>query len=143
VNLSVQLITQLKQEVAVLLFKVITVDNKVSKQLIVFRNLYLAGQGDFADIFIEYASRLKHKFDAILVPVSGKDVRQVFKRALIDTGLDKKIEEDIISKLSFEVVTKISNAKFFESSIFGVPIRQNYKLEWPMSIVISPQDISK
>jgi hypothetical protein len=141
ITFIVQLITQLKQEVAILLFKVITVGNQISNQFLAFRQLYLAGQGDFVDVFIEEAQVKRQKLDSVLVPVSGNDVHQVFKRALIEVGLDKRIDERILNKFSFDI--KNESTKFFESSIFGVAVKQHYKLDWPMSIIISHQDIQK
>jgi hypothetical protein len=133
----------LYQEVSLLLFQAITVDDTISKQLEMFRLVYLAGMGDFVDAFIDEADRLKVKLDSALIPVAGNDITQVFLRVVTDLGLESRVDEKVWRNYSFEILNENTNLKSLQSGLFGVGFQTNYELEWPLTLFISTDDIKR
>jgi hypothetical protein len=133
----------LHHEVSILLFKVITVDDKISKQLKTFRLIYLAGQGDFVDAFIDEADRVKAKLDAALIPVVGNDITQAFLRVCSDLSLENSVDEALLHNYSFEIVGQESHLKSLHTGLFGVAFQTNYNLEWPLNLFVSKDDIKR
>lgn len=60
----------LRRDIGYLLFDAITVNDQISHQLHAFRSIYLAGQGNFLDDFLDEQTKLKAKLDESFVPIN-------------------------------------------------------------------------
>jgi hypothetical protein len=116
------------------------------------------------DSFIDGAAILLAKQELLLLPVNGYELNGFLKKCFQDLDLDCVIENSILKNYSLVKVGKHSESSDdprlgkelveprqkdpldtneFSKCLFGSEIKLTIKLESPMDLFISPQDLSK
>ncbi|KAI8902256.1 gamma-tubulin complex component protein [Globomyces pollinis-pini] len=127
-------INSFKSEIVQILFTSVTIKNQISYPLHSFRQIYLMGQGDFNDEFIEQCWELKKKSDLALLPTSEREFNRLFKRIAEDYLHDEW------AKFSLPNFEFIDVQKDYTGPI-EFPKYLNYNVTWPFDLFVNSKDI--
>ncbi|KAJ3274879.1 Gamma-tubulin complex component 4 [Terramyces sp. JEL0728] len=130
---------EMSQKVGILLLQGITVNNNLSRQLGLFRQMYLGGIVEYLDTFVESCTKYKKKLDDALIPMTTTGINQVFVQT-VETVFpeDEKLVLDF-----FSVVFEKQEGNSNETLFLGSKIEQKYNLQWPVNILISKEDLER
>ncbi|KAJ3261986.1 Spc97 / Spc98 [Boothiomyces macroporosus] len=130
-------IYEMRQKVGVLLLRAITENNDLSRQLELFRHIYLGGFVEYLDTFIDKSIKYKKRLTDTLIPITSSGLNQVFN----DTVECVFPEEESLIEDLFSLSLVESNSNFYDRYLFESKILLKYNLKWPVNILISEEDL--
>lgn len=119
--------------------------------------MFLLGQGNFVDSFLVGAEALLAKQERMLLPVNEYELDAFLKKCFQDLDLDCVIDHSILKNYTLLKVDNHSSGpenlnresredsitNDFSKCLFGSEIKLAIKLESPIDLFITPQDLSK
>ncbi|KAJ3326227.1 Gamma-tubulin complex component 4 [Boothiomyces sp. JEL0866] len=130
-------IYDLCQKAGILLLQAITENNDLSKQLVLFRHIYLGGVVEYLDSFIDNSVKYKKKLTDSLIPMTSSGLNQIFSDTIESVFPE---DESVIMEL-FSLSLIENPANFYENYLFESKILLEYYLKWPVNILISEEDL--
>ncbi|KAJ3307163.1 Gamma-tubulin complex component 4 [Kappamyces sp. JEL0829] len=139
---TLEFLSSVRQEIGVLLFEAVTANHQIAYHFQAFRAIYLCGMGNFIDLLIDEELKLSQRLQLSLVPVNCNDIHQLFKRAYKNTANGEVWASYCKPNFHWEEfgtdVDKTNNNSYL---VFGVDSYLNYRLSWPMNLLISASNI--
>lgn len=124
----------LRSRIAHVLFAAVVVNDAIADQFQAFRSIYLAGQGDFIDSLLSEELRVRKRLDLSLVPMTTVELNRVFQRCYLES-IQGQSWEILASKFEFK------ESESQQLSIFGSKLQLQYDIVWPLSLLVSTQNI--
>ncbi|TPX62118.1 hypothetical protein PhCBS80983_g00647 [Powellomyces hirtus] len=136
-------VTQVKKDVAAILWDVVVMDEHLLSHLQAFKECYMLGSGDLWMAFIEECAKLKMKAASRLSLVTDHELNTTFRMLLRKIGSSESAF--YAEHFRFRVLRSAGNgvSPDFDQQLIGGCFRLDYIVKWPLDLVFTQSDIDK
>ncbi|KAK6093053.1 hypothetical protein MT418_006405 [Batrachochytrium dendrobatidis] len=156
----------MNKQVTRIIWDIVVLEKHLPTHLNAFRDVFLAGKGDFILELLSEFDRLKHSMNTTLVNITSQDVKQMFHKSWTRCEWPTNMTEHIKSRFSLVLSSLQSSTPpsastpqigtysstppdtpvetcHYASHSLGVPLRLDYDISWPLDILLNKSDVDK